>query len=254
MEPLGIRLEKQKVRRVLPRTGLGSWRVAFILTPLLFLGACASAPEWADPTSWLDNSEPVPENQTVVVPEEENASFPNLASVPDETPVASSKEERDRLSKELLADRDSANYSTEPLRSSLRRTANAEPAVPGRSEQIAIIYFDSASAELDGDDLEVLRQVAVIHQAEGGILRVQGHASGRTGLVSTQEHERVNRVMSAKRAESVAAALRNFGVPPAAILVEALSDSNPIYEESTANGEAGNRRAEIFLEIQSSKR
>lgn len=232
----------------------GGWRVALAIAPLLFLGACASAPEWADPTGWLDDSEPVPENQTVVVPEGQEESFPNLASVPDEAPEASSKEERERLTKELTADRDSANYSTEPLRSSIRRTASAGPAVAGATEQIAVIYFDSASADLDSEDLEVLRQVFLIHQAEGGVLKVQGHASGKTGAVSAPDRERINLEMSARRADSVAQALRNFGVSPAAILVEALSDSKPVYEESTANGEAWNRRAEIFLELQSSKR
>ncbi len=253
-ESSAIRCEMHKSKRHPLLQRRGRWRLVLAIAPLLFLGACASAPEWADPTGWLDDSEPVPENQTVVVPEGQEESFPNLASVPDEAPEASSKEERERLAKELTADRDSANYSTEPLRSSIRRTASAEPAVAGAIEQIAVIYFDSASAELDSEDLEVLRQVFLIHQSEGGVLKVQGHASGKTGTVSAQERERINLEMSARRAESVAQALRNFGIASAAILVEALSDSKPVYEESTANGEAWNRRAEIFLELQSSKR
>jgi flagellar motor protein MotB len=46
----------------------------------------------------------------------------------------------------------------------------------------------------------------------------------------------------------VARELMRLGVKPGKIFVGARSDSNPIYYESMPAGEAGNRRAEIFVD------
>jgi outer membrane protein OmpA-like peptidoglycan-associated protein len=53
---------------------------------------------------------------------------------------------------------------------------------------------------------------------------------------------------SQARANAVAQALIRAGVPASKVIVEAVGDSQPIYYESMPRGEAGNRRAEIFVQ------
>ena len=53
---------------------------------------------------------------------------------------------------------------------------------------------------------------------------------------------------SQARANSVAHEIIREGVPASHVLVEAVGDSQPVYYESMPQGEAGNRRAEIFLQ------
>ncbi len=53
----------------------------------------------------------------------------------------------------------------------------------------------------------------------------------------------------ALRINAVAAALVSLGVARDMVTSEARADSQPIFHEFMPNGEAGNRRAEIFLEF-----
>jgi flagellar motor protein MotB len=48
-------------------------------------------------------------------------------------------------------------------------------------------------------------------------------------------------------ATAVAHELIRDGIPADKVLIEAVGDSQPVYYESMPQGEAGNRRAEIFL-------
>lgn len=123
------------------------------------------------------------------------------------------------------------------------------PAVPaGQSELVGVVYFGHGSASLDGSDRRVLRDVAALHRLRGGVIRLVGHASARTGDADPVAHRVANLEMSQKRAGAVAAALVGFGVSRANILAEARADSQPVYHEFMPAGEAGNRRVEIFLE------
>ena len=63
-----------------------------------------------------------------------------------------------------------------------------------------------------------------------------------------EQHQLANFNVSIKRANSVASALNELGVDSNMLRAEALADSQPVYHEFMATGEAGNRRAEIFLE------
>jgi flagellar motor protein MotB len=40
-----------------------------------------------------------------------------------------------------------------------------------------------------------------------------------------------------------------LGVPASAIVAEAASDDEPVYETNTARGVAANRRAEVFIDF-----
>ncbi|GAB5467876.1 MAG: hypothetical protein Kilf2KO_09060 [Rhodospirillales bacterium] len=118
----------------------------------------------------------------------------------------------------------------------------------GNVQLVAVIYFANGSDRLDGRDVSVLREVAAIQRQYGGILRVVGHASARTATLPQERHQLVNLNISFDRAESVGQSLQRAGVPAGALVLEGVSDRQPVYHEFMPTGEAGNRRAEIFLE------
>jgi flagellar motor protein MotB len=61
-------------------------------------------------------------------------------------------------------------------------------------------------------------------------------------------HKLVNFNISLARANRVGEALMQAGVPGRFLYVGAVSDSQPVYYEIMPTGEAGNRRAEIYLD------
>lgn len=127
----------------------------------------------------------------------------------------------------------------------LSRTGNL---LGQRSVKVATIHFANGSDALDSQDVHVLRKVAALHQQNGGVVRVIGHASSRTRNMDEVRHKLVNYKVSAERADAVASALVRLGLPKDAIVVGAASDSDPVYLEVMPTGEAGNRRAEIYID------
>lgn len=117
-----------------------------------------------------------------------------------------------------------------------------------RTGAAATIQFGHNSANLSSSDLDRLSLVATEAKRTGSRVRVVGHASSRTGEMAVESHLLANLRISARRAEAVADALADFGVPYERIVVEAKGDNAPIYNEAMPSGEAGNRRAEIYLE------
>jgi outer membrane protein OmpA-like peptidoglycan-associated protein len=109
---------------------------------------------------------------------------------------------------------------------------------PGQA--VAVIYFRNGSAKLSAHDRDVLRQVAQMQHREGGHVLVVGHSSGSGDPT-------LNQRLSARRAGVVAVALRGFGIPGDGIATNAQGSEQPVYQETSATGEAGNRRVEIFL-------
>ena len=61
-------------------------------------------------------------------------------------------------------------------------------------------------------------------------------------------HKMTNLQVSTKRAGAVARELARLGVATEEMVVDAVSDRQPVYYEFMPTGEAGNRRAEIYLE------
>ena len=116
------------------------------------------------------------------------------------------------------------------------------------SELVAIIYFSYGSTALNRNDREVLHGVAELQKLHGGTVRVIGHASARTGTSDSVRHRLANFETSLQRANAVAAQLVRLGVAREKVAAEAKADSQPVYHEFMPTGEAGNRRAEIFLE------
>ena len=124
---------------------------------------------------------------------------------------------------------------------------SALPAAAG-AQLVAVVYFAHASSRLDGNDRGVLRDIAALHRQRGGVIRVVGHASAQTGVTDQIAHSLANFEMSLKRANAVAAALVALGVAKDRVRAEARGDNQPVYHEFMTTGQAGNRRAEIFLE------
>ena len=155
------------------------------------------------------------------------------------------------------ADAAAAPATTAPLEAPRAETrlAQAAPAAstqvsvpPSRSELAAIIYFAHGSDALNADDRAVLRDVVALSRERGAGIRVIGHASARTRTVDPVQHRMANLEVSQRRADSVAAALVRLGAARDKVRVEARADTLPVYHEFMPTGEAGNRRAEIFLE------
>lgn len=116
-----------------------------------------------------------------------------------------------------------------------------------REAQVATIQFGHSSSRLDSRDQQVISTVASVARQNGGNILVVGHASSRTIQLPKTTHEVANFQVSFARANAVAQALIRAGVSPERITVEAVSDDQPIYSEAMPTGEAGNRRAEIYL-------
>ncbi len=110
----------------------GKGRLAGVLALPLLLAACSSTPDWANPVAWFDSDEPEQPTQVTnaenVVPAE---GFPNLASVPGESPQTTPGDYKNQVTEGLVADRDNAEYSNQPLtaRSTLVPAA-PPPSVP----------------------------------------------------------------------------------------------------------------------------
>ena len=114
---------------------------------------------------------------------------------------------------------------------------------PGAS---ATVYFANGSARLNGEAKAIVRGVAETWKTRGGAVRVVGHASRQAGDIAAQRRKLVNFHVSLDRATAVANELIRLGVDGSAIQVAAVGDSRPALDESMPEGEAENRRAEIF--------
>ena len=125
-------------------------------------------------------------------------------------------------------------------------TAASQPLPPGAT-RVATIVFPNGSARLTARDRQILAQVVALQKEQGGTLHVVGHSSSRTRNLSPEKHRLVNYKVSALRAKTVANELIRRGANRRTVATAALADSQPLYQEIMPNGEAGNRRAEIFL-------
>jgi outer membrane protein OmpA-like peptidoglycan-associated protein len=126
--------------------------------------------------------------------------------------------------------------------------AGAAPAFAASSVH-AVVKFANGSSVVQRRYNQTLKQIADQHKAQGGIIRVVGHASSRTQNLPVARHNIVNFRISVDRAQSVAKALMRLGVSHNAILIIAKSDAEPAFLEAMPKGEAENRRTEIFLDF-----
>jgi outer membrane protein OmpA-like peptidoglycan-associated protein len=119
--------------------------------------------------------------------------------------------------------------------------------IAGVGQAIGYVYFNNGSSQLSSSDQQVLQQVVQLQRIQGGVLRIVGHASQRTGNMDALAQDQINKRVSLERATAVAQALVGMGVQPMLVQVAAAGDGQTLYSESTPAGEAGNRRAEVYL-------
>ncbi len=203
--------------------------------------------------------------------------IPNLNTVP-ERPVTSSREQRAQTQRGLVSDREGARrYSrnavrrqgdpVNPLQASPRTSPQKSPGAaappPGGvqslsdfnpaavrgSYQVATIQFDNGSSRLNARDRRIIRQVFAQQRQTGGTIRIVGHASRRIATEDEVRHKEVKLRVSAARADAVARELIRIGARPGSLFVGAVSSQYPRYHEYLPSGEAGNRRAEIFIDF-----
>jgi len=123
----------------------------------------------------------------------------------------------------------------------------AVPPLPAAGQPVGVVFFNNGSAKLGRDDQRVVKQIAEMHRYYGGVIRIVGHASQRTGNMNPYGQDQVNYAVSMKRANAIARALSRRGVPSGLIQVAAAGSSTPVAVETMPAGEANNRRVEIYL-------
>ncbi|MEC8061792.1 MAG: OmpA family protein, partial [Pseudomonadota bacterium] len=119
------------------------------------------------------------------------------------------------------------------------------------ANQSVVVHFANGSSRLSANDRADVAKIAKLVREKGARVRVVGHASRRTRDMDPVRHMLVNFEMSVKRANAVAAELARRGVDRDVIRVEARGASEPLFLEVMPAGEAGNRRAEIFVDFTS---
>jgi len=236
------------------------------------LAGCSSIPDAVNPVEWHKggrdlvfgkDSQPRPPVPGAGQP------IPNLNTVP-ERPGTSSRERRAQTRRGLVSDREGARrYSRDaarrqgdpvnPLQTSPRAAtpppggvqslSDFNPATVRGSYQVATIQFDNGSSRLNARDRRIIRQVFAQQRQTGGTIRIVGHASRRTATEDEVQHKEVKLRVSAARADAVARELIRIGARPGSLFVGAVSSQYPRYHEYLPSGEAGNRRAEIFIDF-----
>ncbi len=207
--------------------------------------APAEPPPPAPPPKPEDTAESSAEEaaaaESAPAPAPEPESVPEAAPVESvettEVPVVEEPESAPEAEESAVAvDPSTIEAPSEPAEPDLAATG-APAGTP-----IGIVYFDTNSASLSSEAEDVLREIARVHQESGRNLRIVGHASGGV------DQPEANMKMSMKRAAAVAEGLASLGLAQESLEVEALGDTAPAADESTPEGEAANRRTEIFFQ------
>ena len=121
-----------------------------------------------------------------------------------------------------------------------------EEAVVVKEETIVIrdVHFQFDKATLTASDKEVLDKIATRLKAEAPTAQLT--VTGYTDSVGSDAY---NQKLSDKRAHSVVEYLIEEGVPRSSFVsVTGAGESNPVADNSTADGRAQNRRTEIHIE------
>jgi len=121
-----------------------------------------------------------------------------------------------------------------PSRSAAAGSAKSGPKPAPVGTPVAEIKFGADSTSLSDKDRQTLETVVPLYQQNPGKVRIVGYAGAGNGAV-----EQLNSFRSAlDRAQAVAAALTQAGIPSDKIQVEA----------APAGANSGESRAEILLE------
>lgn len=106
--------------------------------------------------------------------------------------------------------------------------------------QDEVLQFGPGQAKLSPGGIEEVRKVAkeLATRSASFVLEVTGYTSADGGHAA-------NRVLSRRRAESVARVLEEAGIPKDRIRIRGMGPADPIGDNATAEGRTKNRRVEI---------
>ncbi len=130
---------------------------------------------------------------------------------------------------------------TEEMAQEMTADADAWAAEITKSGHVAVygIEFDTGKATLKPEAEKVLGQVlALLKKQPDWKLKIEGHTDS-TGTKAG------NQALSRQRADAVVAWLVKSGVAPARLTAAGLGDTQPIADNTTADGRARNRRVEL---------
>src|SRR2546422_7529359 len=109
------------------------------------------------------------------------------------------------------------------------------------------ILFDSGSAALDKNGIEVLQRVASQLKKSGHQIVVIGHTDDRPIGPALIKQYPTNWELAGARAASVVRLFDGSGLPTRRLLAVSMADVQPVASNKTAEGRAKNRRIEIRL-------
>lgn len=206
-----------------------------------------SAPEPAEPAAPTYDEQPaVPEPApaaAIEAPQPEAPQAPQPAQMPPANYGSNQAAQVPEAYGVSTPQPNGQNYNSTQVAAAAPGPAPSQGQSGSSGEPVGLIYFRDGSAELGADDRRVIQQIAEIQRAYGGVVSVIGHASVGGASANDQANQRI----SEARATAVAEELMRQGVPLEAIRAGAAGDSQPLYSEAAANGEAGNRRVEVYL-------
>ena len=161
------------------------------LALVLALGACSFVPDWANPGEWFED-DPQPQQLSEEAQVDEDAEYPNLASVPNERPEPSmTTAEREALIQQMQTQNAQVNAQSSgppllPTRAADIQTPNAPPVpsqvpAPTQTQQSLATQQASASAEpVDTSNLTPTQRVAQMAEAR---------ANAETQLAQAQQQQ-----------------------------------------------------------------
>jgi flagellar motor protein MotB len=142
-----------------------------------------------------------------------------------------------------------------PIAPIIRDTYNAALAATNRTTGAAaladsaptVIKFVNGSSRIARRYRPALQAIVEQQRNRGGRILVIGHASSRTRNLPLAEHNLVNFRIAFDRTQAVAAELLRLGAQPGLVFAESRGDTEPVFFEAMPQGEAENRRVEVFL-------
>ncbi|MGE0652610.1 MAG: OmpA family protein, partial [Alphaproteobacteria bacterium] len=131
--------------------------------------------------------------------------------------------------------------------------STAKAPVPVGTQVGTVLFADNSSKVSESYD-KLLKDIVSMTKEKGGILHVVGHASPGAQGGDALKQRVANFRVSLARANAVARELVRLGVPARDVMVEGRADNEPLYPESAPGGDAGNRRAEIYIDYPKGRR
>ena len=109
------------------------------------------------------------------------------------------------------------------------------------------ILFDSGSAALDKNGIEVLQRVAAQLKKSPHQILVIGHTDNKPIGPALIKQYPTNWELAGARAASVVRLFDSSGLPPTRLVAVSMADVQPVASNKTTEGRARNRRIEIRL-------